>query len=108
MVGQNRFGAVSFTRFDHALAEGLTIPPYYDSLLGKLIAHAPTREEAIDRLAAALDHLQLLGLPTNRRLLAACLRHPSFRAGQARIPFLQEHGEKLRSTGSENTWSTEV
>ncbi|HMA07600.1 MAG TPA: biotin/lipoyl-containing protein, partial [Ramlibacter sp.] len=40
--------------------------------------------------------LQLLGLPTNRRMLAACLRHPQFRAGQALIPFLAQHGEALR------------
>jgi len=83
-------------RFDHALFEGLTVAPFYDSMLGKLIAHAPTRDEAIARLTAALDRLQLLGLPTNRRLLAACLRHPAFRAGRVLIPFLQEHGDSLR------------
>jgi geranyl-CoA carboxylase alpha subunit len=83
-------------RFDHALEEGLEIPPYYDSMLGKLIAHAPTREGAIGQLAGALDRLQLLGLPTNRRLLAACLRHPVFAAGGALIPFLQREAEGLR------------
>jgi geranyl-CoA carboxylase alpha subunit len=89
-------GAVGSTRFDHALVEGLTVPPFYDSMLGKLIVHAPTRDEAIDRLIAALDRTQLLGVPTNRRMLAACLKHPEFRAGRALIPFLQEHGDKLR------------
>jgi geranyl-CoA carboxylase alpha subunit len=83
-------------RFDHAIFNGLEVSPHYDSMLGKLIAHAPTREEAIDRLAAALDRLVLLGLPTNRRFLAACLRHRVFRAGQALVPFLQEHGDALR------------
>ncbi|RYF40301.1 MAG: ATP-grasp domain-containing protein, partial [Comamonadaceae bacterium] len=83
-------------RFDHALFEGLEVPPYYDSMLGKLVAHAPTRHEAIDRLAAALDRLELLGLPTNRRLLAACLRHPEFRAGRALVPFLGQQGDALR------------
>jgi len=84
-------------RFDHAIFEGLDVPPYYDSMLGKLIAHAPTREQAIDQLAGALDRLVLLGLPTNRRLLAACLRHPGFRAGRALIPFLAEHGDAIRA-----------
>jgi geranyl-CoA carboxylase alpha subunit len=84
-------------RFDHSLFQGLDVPPYYDSMLGKLIAHAPTRDEAITQLAAALDHTEILGLPTNRRLLAACLRHPLFRSGGALIPFLAEHGEMLRA-----------
>ena len=83
-------------RLDHAIFEGLQVPPYYDSMLGKLVAHGPTREAAIERLAAALDQLQLLGLPNNRALLAACLRHPVFRAGQAGIPFLARHGAELR------------
>jgi 3-methylcrotonyl-CoA carboxylase alpha subunit/geranyl-CoA carboxylase alpha subunit len=84
-------------RFDHALFEGLEVPPYYDSMLGKLIAHAPTRAEAIAQLAGALDRLQVLGLPTNRRFLAACLRHRTFHVGEALIPFLAEHGDALRA-----------
>jgi geranyl-CoA carboxylase alpha subunit len=83
-------------RFDHALFEGLEVSPHYDSMLGKLIVHARTREEAIDRLAAALDRTELLGLPSNRRILAACLRHPQFRAGHALIPFLDQHAGELR------------
>jgi 3-methylcrotonyl-CoA carboxylase alpha subunit/geranyl-CoA carboxylase alpha subunit len=84
-------------RFDHALFEGLEVSPHYDSLLGKLIAHGPDRAGAIEQLAGALDRLEVLGLPTNRRLLAACLRHPQFRAGAALIPFLAEHGDELRA-----------
>jgi len=93
-----RFGTGSgeAIRFDHAIFEGLAVTPHYDSLLGKLVAHAPVRGQAIDRLAAALDDTEVLGLPTNRRLLAACLRHPRFRAGGALIPFLDEHGQALR------------
>ena len=83
-------------RFDHALFEGLQVPPYYDSMLGKLVVHAATREQAIDQLIAALARTEVLGLPTNRRFLAACLRQPAFRAGQALIPFLAEHGDAIR------------
>lgn len=83
-------------RFDHALETGSEITPHYDAMLGKLIAHAPTRLEAIQRLAHALDATTVLGLPTNRDFLAACLRHPVFGAGEARIPFLLEHGDALR------------
>jgi geranyl-CoA carboxylase alpha subunit len=83
-------------RFDHALFQGLEVSPHYDSMLGKLVVHAPTREQAIDQLAGALDRTEILGLPTNRRFLAACLRHPEFRAGRALIPFLEAHAGQLR------------
>jgi geranyl-CoA carboxylase alpha subunit len=83
-------------RFDHALETGSTVTPHYDSMLGKLVAHAPSRAQAIERLAHALDQTQLLGLPTNRAFLAACLRHPVFGQGEALIPFLAEHGDALR------------
>src|SRR5690606_16231286 len=86
-LGEGRGGGTGGTggtrglRFDHALFPGLDVPPYYDSMLGKLVAHAPTRAEAIAKLSSALDRLQVLGLPTNRRFLASCLRHPEFVAG---------------------------
>jgi len=84
-------------RFDHALETGSTVTPLYDAMLGKLIAHAPTRAEAIDRLTHALAHTQVLGLPTNRAFLASGLQHPVFRAGHALIPFLAEHGAAVRA-----------
>jgi geranyl-CoA carboxylase alpha subunit len=93
----NRFQPPGGPRFDHAIFEGLQVPPWYDSMLGKVIVHAPTRDEAIDQLAGALDRLVILGLPTNRRFLAACLRHPVFRAGNALIPFLDEHAIQIRA-----------
>jgi geranyl-CoA carboxylase alpha subunit len=48
------------------------------------------------QLVAALSRTQLLGLPSNRRLLSACLDHPEFRAGRALIPFLAGHGGGIR------------
>ena len=84
-------------RFDHALEDGTVVTPHYDAMLGKLIAHAPTRADAIDRLAQALDDTVLLGLPNNRAFLAACLRHPVFRAGDAGIPFLSRHADDVRA-----------
>ncbi len=83
-------------RFDHALYPGQPITPHYDSMLGKLIAHAPTREQAITHLARALDETEILGLPTNRAFLAASLRHEVFKGGLALIPFLQIHGDEIR------------
>ncbi len=84
-------------RFDHALETGTEVTPHYDAMLGKLIVHAPTRAEAIDRLAHALDQTRVLGLPTNRAFLAACLRHPVFHEGGALIPFLPEEGDTVRA-----------
>ncbi|GAB4202875.1 MAG: biotin carboxylase N-terminal domain-containing protein [Tibeticola sp.] len=84
-------------RLDHAIEEGAEVTPHYDAMLGKWIVHAATREAALEQLAHALDTTVLLGLPTNRAFLAACLRHPLFRAGEARIPFLTEHAEALRT-----------
>jgi geranyl-CoA carboxylase alpha subunit len=84
-------------RFDHALETGGEVTPHYDAMLGKLIVHAPTRREAIDRLAHALDQTRVLGLPTNRAFLAACLRHPVFHEGGALIPFLAEEGDTVRA-----------
>ncbi len=83
-------------RFDHALHAGAVVTPHYDSMLGKLIAHAPTRSEAIAKLCAGLNKTTLLGLPTNRTFLAACLQHPTFAAGDALIPFLTEQADRVR------------
>ena len=78
-------------RCDHALADGANIPPFYDSMLGKLLAHAPTRREAIAQLADALDRTVCLGLPNNRGFLARVLRHPAFESGAVTTGFLPTH-----------------
>jgi geranyl-CoA carboxylase alpha subunit len=92
------FAEPSHARFDHALFSGLEVTPFYDSMLGKLIVHGASRDQAIAALIAALAGTQVLGLPTNRAFLAACLAHPVFRAGQALTPFLADHGEAIRET----------
>ncbi|WP_228897386.1 biotin carboxylase N-terminal domain-containing protein [Acidovorax sp. Leaf73] len=83
-------------RFDHALEEGAEVTPHYDAMLGKLIVHAPTRPEAIAALVRALQGTRVLGLPTNRAFLAACLQHPVFASGQALVPFLAEYSAGLQ------------
>jgi geranyl-CoA carboxylase alpha subunit len=75
-------------RVEHALETGIAIPPYYDSMMAKLIAHAATRDAARAKLAAALDETVALGLPTNKALLAAVLRDADFAAGEAKTDFL--------------------
>jgi geranyl-CoA carboxylase alpha subunit len=76
------WAAPATVRCDHALATGGTVPAWYDSMVAKLVAHAPTRADCIEQLAAALDGTVLLGVPSNRAFLARVLRHPAFQAGQ--------------------------
>jgi geranyl-CoA carboxylase alpha subunit len=78
-------------RCDHALASGCAISPHYDSMLAKLIAHAPTRDAAIHQLADGLDRTVCLGVTTNRALLARVLREPDFAGDAVSTAFLAEH-----------------
>jgi 3-methylcrotonyl-CoA carboxylase alpha subunit/geranyl-CoA carboxylase alpha subunit len=92
------FMAPALARFDHALEAGAEVTPHYDAMLGKLLVHGASRAEAIAKMIAALAGTQVLGLPTNRTFLAACLAHPVFLAGGALIPFLAEQGDAIRQT----------
>ena len=55
----------SEARFDHALTDGISFTPYYDSMLGKLISHGRTRSEAIGKMRGYLDGLHIMGIETN-------------------------------------------
>ncbi len=83
-----RWRAPEGVRVDHALASGCSVPPFYDSMLAKLIAWAPTRDEARTRLAQALDRTVCLGVTTNRAFLAHLLREPAFAIGDVDTSFL--------------------
>ncbi len=78
-------------RVDSGVADGSAVTAHYDPLLAKVIAHAPTRAEAAQRLAAALDYLRVHGVTTNRELLVGLLRHPDFREGRTDTRFLERH-----------------
>jgi propionyl-CoA carboxylase alpha chain len=77
-------------RWDAGVETGTVISPYYDPMLGKVIAYAPTREEASRRLARALERTVIHGITTNRDLLAAVLRDEAFLAGDTTTAFLEE------------------
>jgi propionyl-CoA carboxylase alpha chain len=77
-------------RWDSGVAAGDEVSPFYDPMLAKVIAHAPTRIEAASRLAAALDDTGLLGVTTNRDLLASVLRDEAFLRGDTTTAFLDE------------------
>ncbi len=78
-------------RLDHAITAPGLVPPHYDTMLAKLVAHGRTRDEARRKLAAALDATVLLGIPTNRAFLAACLRDATFAAVPPDNGFLTRH-----------------
>jgi 3-methylcrotonyl-CoA carboxylase alpha subunit len=69
-------------RVDSGVESGGEVSPYYDAMIAKLIAQAPTREIALDRLTAALDSTLVVGPRSNVALLAALCRSPEFRRGQ--------------------------
>lgn len=76
-------------RVDTAIYPGYTVPSEYDSLLAKIIVHAPTRQEAISRMRRALTELIIDGVPTNVDFHLALLRHPDFIAGDYDNGFLE-------------------
>ncbi len=78
-------------RVDHGIAAGVTVSPYYDPMLAKIIAHGATREAARRRLVAALMETVVLGVVTNRRFLIDCLSHSAFAAGDISTGFIARH-----------------
>ncbi len=76
-------------RVDSACYQGYTIPPYYDSMVAKLIVHAPTRNEAIDRMQRALDEFVIDGVHTTIPFHQKVLQHPAFVSGEFNTKFLE-------------------
>jgi geranyl-CoA carboxylase alpha subunit len=80
-------------RVEHALQSGSEIPPFYDSMIAKIVSHGATRDEARRKLIDGLEQTVALGVTTNQTLLASCLRHPAFAAGEATTGFTALHPE---------------
>jgi geranyl-CoA carboxylase alpha subunit len=90
-----RWRAPSELRVEDALESGGEIPPFYDSMIAKIISHGNTRDEARRRLTTGLTQMTALGVTTNQSFLARCLDHPAFAAGQATTAFIDEHSSEL-------------
>jgi geranyl-CoA carboxylase alpha subunit len=82
-------------RVEHALRAGAEIPPYYDSMIAKVIAYGANREEARRRLVAGLIDTVALGVVTNQVFLQRCLQHPVFVVGQATTGFVGANRDEL-------------
>jgi acetyl-CoA carboxylase biotin carboxylase subunit len=83
-------------RVDSALYAGYVVPPYYDSMIAKLIVHAPTRPEAIARLRRALEEFAVLGIKTTLPLHQKIVEDPAFQAGNYTIHWLENFVAKLQ------------
>jgi geranyl-CoA carboxylase alpha subunit len=95
-------------RVEHALESGQQISSYYDSMVAKLIAHAPSRDEARRLLARQLDACTLLGVPTNQDMLLDVLRHPEFVAGAANTGFIARHFSTFDTAASSAATPTPI
>jgi acetyl-CoA carboxylase biotin carboxylase subunit len=84
-------------RVDTAIREGGTIPPYYDSMIAKVIVWDETRPAAISRALRALSELEVQGIPTTRDLATAVLDSPEFRRGEYSTSTLEELMGRLPS-----------
>ena len=80
---------------DTALYTGYEVPPYYDSLVAKVLVHAPTRLEAIRRMRRALEELIIEGYPTNAALAHLIMHDPEFVRGRYDTGFLDKNLERL-------------
>ena len=78
----------------HAYA-GYTVPPYYDSLIAKLIVQGRDRDEAMKRMQIALESFVIEGVRTTMPFLARVMQHPGFRAGRVHTKFLDTDGAEL-------------
>ncbi|MDX1733630.1 MAG: acetyl-CoA carboxylase biotin carboxylase subunit, partial [Halioglobus sp.] len=76
-------------RVDTHLYDGYTVPPFYDSLIAKIITHAEDRDTALARMAQALDELVVEGIRTNTPLHRELVRDQAFAAGGVSIHYLE-------------------
>jgi acetyl-CoA carboxylase biotin carboxylase subunit len=77
-------------RMDSHLYSGYAVPPYYDSLIGKVIAHGETRHSAIARMTTALSEIVVEGIRTNIPLHQEIFQHAAFKAGGTDIHYLEK------------------
>ena len=77
-------------RIDSAIYEGYTIPPYYDSMIAKIIVFGTTRNEAIAKMKRALEELVIEGVETNRDFLFDIIKNPDFIRGNFDTSFIEK------------------
>ena len=83
-------------RFDSHVVEGYSFPPFYDALMGKLIAYGADRPAAIERLRSGLAGFEIAGLPTSRDLIERIVDEPAFVDGEVTTHWLTDLLEARR------------
>ncbi|MER5885151.1 biotin carboxylase N-terminal domain-containing protein [Streptomyces sp. NPDC001941] len=96
----DRFDVPDTVRVDTGFAAGDAVGVHYDPMLAKVVAHAPTRAEAVRRLAGALARTRVHGLTTNRDLLHRTLLHPDFAGARIDTGFFDRHLDALTGPGA--------
>ncbi len=81
-----------WVRFDTALYQGGSVPPYYDPMVGKMIVHAGTREETIRKMESAMCELIIHGVPVNTETQLEILGDPAFKSGGYYTDFMAKRG----------------
>jgi 3-methylcrotonyl-CoA carboxylase alpha subunit len=90
-----QFPTMEGVRIDSGVEAGSDVTPFYDPMIAKLIAHDRTREQALDRLAGALEQTIVVGPRSNAGFLAALCRAPGFRKGDYDTAFIDRHLAEL-------------
>lgn len=80
-----------YVRNETAVQSGMTVTPFYDPMIAKLITKGNNRQEAIKRMLAALENYQIEGIKTNIAMLKEVLSHPAFQAGETTTNFIEKH-----------------
>ena len=86
-------------RIDTFMEDGATVPPFYDSMIAKLIVSGPDRASVLARSARALDEFEIVGIPTTIPLLREIVDEPNFRAGRYTTTYIDEVGHTLSTLG---------
>jgi 3-methylcrotonyl-CoA carboxylase alpha subunit len=92
--------ATDGVRIDDGYREGDAVSPYYDAMLAKVIAWAPTRQAAIDKLNRALEETDVRGVVTNIPFLSALVTHPTVRANAIDTGFIERELTNLTATAA--------
>jgi geranyl-CoA carboxylase alpha subunit len=96
--------SIAGVRVDHGLSEQATVPAYYDSMIAKVIAHGATREQARQRLIAALGKTSVLGITHNRDYLIACLRAAPFVDAELATRWLGDISSQWSASAPDSRW----
>ena len=83
-------------RVDTAVYGGYEVPPWYDSMIAKLIVHGKDREDAIRKMLSALGEVIVDGITTNTEYLYNILREEDFQSGRTNIEYIETHAQKLQ------------